>query len=116
MLLFNSVPLIGSANFVGQFELKNGLPVYDWSKIVGKKVVEVGQGLVCLAGATECIMPGTQSNGQVSVSFDAATNQMLANSSENGINTFTLIVTGDNDPSVDCQHNGLTMSIFYQYY
>ena len=38
---------------------------------------------------------GSKSNGQVSVSFGAATNQMLANSSENGNNTFRLIVTGN---------------------
>ena len=48
------------------------------------------------------------------VFFDGPTNDMLAASGNNGDHVFRMVVIGDNDPSVDCHHNGLTMIIEYE--
>lgn len=114
LLLFNDVPLIGSINFMNAFSLEDGLPVYDWNQLVGKNFSEF-EGTTCLPGHIQCAMPGTQVNGEVSLSFDAPTNDMLATSGTDGLHVFRMVVIGDNDPSVDCHHNGLTMIIEYQY-
>ena len=60
-------------------------------------------------------MPGTQENGDVSLSFDENTNALLADSSNDGQHTFRMVVTGDDNPDSDCHHNGLTMIIEYEY-
>ncbi len=115
MLLLNQVPLIGSVNFASQFDIVDGLPRYEWSKIVGKLPGEVGSEPTCLDGATECLIPGTQSNGVINIAFNEMTNRLLANTSATNANFFTLVVTGDNDPDLDCLHSGLTMQVTYEY-
>ena len=115
MLLLNDVVLIASVNFYSVLDMEDGLPKNEWSKIVGKTTGQVGSGPVCLNGNIECSMPGTQSNGEVSLAFDAPTNLMLAASGENGQHNFRMIVTGDNDEDSDCHHSGLTMLIQYEY-
>ena len=115
MLLLNQVPLIGSLNFASQFEVVNGLPRYDWSRIVGQRHNQLGDQATCLAGATTCVIPGTQTNGMLDLAFDEMTNLLLSRTSLTNEHLFTLVVTGDNDPDVDCFHSGFTMQITYDY-
>jgi len=115
MLLLNDVPLIGSVNFASQFEIEEGLPRYDWLRIRGKSTEEVGEEATCIAGATACQIPGTQSNGEINVAFDIITNTRLAGTSDNGTYEFKIVVTGDNDESLDCSHSGLTLQVSYDY-
>ena len=115
MLLMNDVPLISSVNFASQFEVIDGLPRYDWLRIRGRSADEVGDDATCLEGAVDCLIPGTQSNGELSVSFDVETNVRLANTSDRGDYQFKVVITGDNDPDLDCSHTGLTLQVNYDY-
>ena len=115
MLLMNDVPLIGSVNFASQFELIEGLPRYDWLRIRGKTPDEIGEEVTCLDGATECQIPGTESNGELRVSFDEITNGRLVGTSDRGDYQFKVVVTGDNDDDRDCSHSGLTLQVRYDY-
>ena len=116
LLLFNGTPLIGSFNFNAAFDFVDGLPHYDWSKILGKTWSDFGDNITyCIEGSTECAMPGTQQDGVVALAFDEATNSALADSVSGGQVDFTMVVTGDNDPSVDCYHSGIQLELDVQY-
>ena len=81
LLLFNGTPLIGSFNFNNAFDFVDGLPQYDWSKIVGKTWSDFGDNAThCIEGSTDCAMPGTQQDGVVALAFNDATNSALADS------------------------------------
>ena len=116
MLLMNDVPLISSVNFASQFEVVDELPRYDWQRIRGMSTDDVGEDATCIDGAVECLIPGTQSNGELSIAFDAPTNVRLANTSDQGAYQFKVVITGDNDPDLDCSHSGLTLQVNYEYF
>ena len=115
MLLMNDVPLIGSVNFASQFEIVDGLPRYDWLRIRGRSTDELGSGATCIEGAVECLIPGTESNGELSVAFDLDTNVRLANTSDQGDYQFKVVIVGDNDEDLDCAHSGLSLQVSYEY-
>jgi hypothetical protein len=114
ILTLNDVVLISSTNVLELFETKNGLPIYSWQAIVGENAGG-GGGPACLSGATVCQMPGTQQNGEVGLAFDEETSDLLVQTGQGVDHKFTAIVTGDNDPAIDCHHNGLTISVDYTY-
>ena len=113
ILTLNDVVLISSLDILGNFEVQNGLPIYSWDAIVGSSAG--GASHVCLPGATVCQMPGTQQNGQVSLAFDEQTSDLLVQTGQGLSHKFTAIVTGDDNPDVDCHHNGLTIAVEYTY-
>ena len=114
MLLLNNIPLIGSVDFASQFELIDGLPRYNWLRIRGLRGGDLGEAS-CIEGATECLIPGTQSNGEIRIAFDDLTNNRLASTGNNGEYIFKIVVTGDNDPDLDCAHSGLNLEVTYDY-
>ena len=115
LLLLNDTPLIGSVNFASRFPVVDGLPQYDWSRIVGLTSDDVGNEVTCLSGATRCEMPGTQQNGVLDLAFNFETNLLLAQRFLQGNAHFKVMITGDNDPDLDCLHTGLSMSVTYDY-
>ena len=113
VLALNGIALISSTQILNKFDLEDGLPVYAWDKLVGESIG--AKGPECLEGATSCQMPGTQENGEVSLSFDADTSEQLVKTGEGVDHVFTAIVTGDDNPPLDCHHNGLTIKVDYMY-
>jgi len=56
-----------------------------------------------------------QQSGQIRLAFDEATRALFVKTGQGLNHKFTAIVTGDNDPAVDCHHNGLTLVVNYTY-
>ncbi len=114
MLLLNDIPLIGSVNFASHFESVDGLPRYDWSRIRGLSTTDLGEA-TCIEGATDCLIPGTQSNGRLSIAFDNLTNNRLSTTGTDGQHIFKIVVVGDNDHDLDCAHSGLDLEVNFSY-
>ncbi len=112
ILTLNNVVLIASFDWPELKNNGNNLYQYYWTSIIGQ---ELGNGPSCMAGTTQCQMPGTQSNGQVQLAFDQTTNEKLVQTGQNGNHVFKVIATGDNDPPKDCHHTGLSLQVKYSY-
>ena len=96
LLAFNDFVLFESVDFSKNFQAIDGLKKYDWAKIVGKQ--HGPSGPFCAGKAISCKIPGTQSSGQVDVSYDTVTNQkLMALAKSKGSYELNLVVTGDND-------------------
>ena len=113
VLALNGVVLISSTAILDKFQMMDGLPMYAWDALVGESIGK--EGPECLAGATACQMPGTQQNGEVSLAFDPITSEQLIQTGQGVDHTFTAIVTGDDNPPIDCHHTGLTILVDYTY-
>lgn len=114
-LQFNGRVLLGTTGIVDMLEKDEfGLPIYDWSRLQRK----LPQGSnTCLSGATKCSLPGTQQNGALQLEFDAETNQkLMSHALSMGQYEFQIVATGDNDPAIDCAHNGIPLDVSIEYY
>ena len=82
---------------------------------MGRTPAEIGDESQCLDGATECVIPNTQNNGALRLSFTEETNRLLAGVSDAGNYNFKVVTTGDNDQDRDCSHTGLELLVEYRY-
>lgn len=114
-LMLNNYVLFATKGLpVNQFTLNsNGFYLYDWSKIRGKKISENQK---CATGVN-CQFPPSQQSGRFSFSLDADANRRLFSSLQNQNLSFKMVLTGDDNPPVDCrQSRDLDMSITYTYH
>ncbi|MCB0408110.1 MAG: hypothetical protein KDD34_07905, partial [Bdellovibrionales bacterium] len=98
---------------------------YDWSRLVGKpfsnsstdpqkKLVDYCAG-TDLQGST-CIMPYTQQQSNLDLSYDPELLIHIGARSPNSVHTFNFSVTGDNDETTDCYHSGFEFDVQAKYY
>jgi hypothetical protein len=116
LLHFDERALIGSTGMIDLLgEDALGLPLFDWSKLLGKS--PKGGTTTCIPGATACALPGTEKTGPLKLSLDATTNKKLATVAHMQKKfDITVVTTGDNNGSVDCGHTELPITIVVQYY
>lgn len=115
LMHFNDRGLIGSTGVIDFLDSdETGLPVFDWSKLQRQKP---NGSKTCLPGASKCNLPGTQQNGTLALELEPATNlKLMAHAFKSGRYDFQMVMTGDNDPSIDCAHNGIAVSVGVKYY
>ena len=90
--------------------------VFDWEKLFKEELPNIGSttdSIYCYGtapGAAGCEVPLTQKQGRVKL--DLAT-QDVADLSLKAVKekklTYGLLVTGDNDPDIDCKHSGIVI-------
>lgn len=97
---------------------KAGLKVLTWNNLRGLEHDKFSKKTTCIDGATRCQLPPTQVRGNLELSLDPRTNEKLAQivAQDGSKLVFDLIVTGDNNVEIDCQHDGLSIQIKYKYY
>jgi hypothetical protein len=90
----------------------NGFYLYDWSKIRGTKN---SSSLLCADGTT-CQIPKTQTTGAFAFEMSEAANKAIFSSLANQPLFFTMVLTGDDNPPIDCaQHMDIIMDVSYTY-
>lgn len=102
--------------------IQNAGPVsiyrYDWLSLRTKRFENVADDY-CLGksqGAASCQWPITEQNGNIQFDFDQQLLIALGLFSASNQQQFGFVITGDNDPSVDCYHERLEFDMNVQYY
>jgi hypothetical protein len=130
-MTFNDAILAASQSYETAFVKKDGLMMYDWTKVVGKKYAQ-GQFPQYCAGADkgqgECFIPPTETNGIMKVNFSdtlvqgiaASTGIKLADSDKpTAVNKssfkFSFVTLGDNDSPIDCKHSKFEFKVTAKY-
>ncbi|MBY0385739.1 hypothetical protein K2X05_11335 [bacterium] len=91
---------------------------YDWLSLRSKKFENVADDY-CLGsaqGASSCRWPITEQNGQIQFDFDQQLLIALGLMATPDKQSFGFIITGDNDPNIDCYHERLEFDMNVQYY
>lgn len=116
---FNDIVLASSHEpAVAGLDTDDDLPVYDWERIVGTPFPH-GDAPFCLgeeSGDADCDIPGTETEGPISLSFGSdIVNELSARAFDEGRFDFGFVTTGDNDPETDCRHAefGFTVDVEY---
>lgn len=97
----------------GLFDADGGLLIYEWTKIRG---VSGDGGTYCPGIGSTCELPDTQEDGSIVLELDDPTQEaLLARAAEQGYYAVTVAATGDNDPSIDCDHSTFDLEVTYEY-
>jgi hypothetical protein len=96
------------------------LPTWDWASIVGMDYHAVDQEQTfCLgadAGDADCVIPGTEVEGELSLSWSAdLVAQLSLSAIEQKRYEFAFVTTGDDDPATDCRHEDFSFSVEVPY-
>lgn len=116
---FNDIVLASSHRpAVEGLDTDEGMPIYDWSRIVGT-AFPVGDAPFCLgeeSGDGECQIPSTDVQGPITLRFGIdVVNELSARALAEDRLDFGFVTTGDNDPGTDCRHDefGFTVKVEY---
>lgn len=96
------------------------LPMWDWPSLVGMDYHAVDQEQTfCLGqdeGEADCVIPGTEVEGELSLSWSA---DLVAELSLSAIEQkryeFAFVTTGDDDAETDCRHEDFSFSVQIPY-
>jgi len=115
VLTFEESVLVASTSSILQgLEEVGGSLFYDWEKLKNTDMFSNNSGPFCHAqgqGFTSCSIPADGGQpGPLSLDF---TEEAMAStlSSKDSSGSFQLIVVGDNDPSTDCYHSGMSIDV-----
>jgi hypothetical protein len=119
-LNFNDVILVSAASFFNGFSQWQGLDTYDWSvfnRTYWPDNYNNNSHIYCAGqsqGLGSCTVPITETTGDFDLSFDKSLIQRIGMRGGSQ-HSFKLVVTGDNNPNVDCRHEALSFSIDASY-
>lgn len=91
---------------------------YDWLSLRTRAFQNVADDY-CLGasqGAASCRWPVTEQNGNIQFDFDQQLLIALGLVAPSNNQQFGFIITGDNDPSLDCYHERLEFDMTVEYY
>jgi hypothetical protein len=91
---------------------------YNWLKIRDAHFANVADDY-CLGndeGLASCSWPITEQQGNISFQFDKEILMQLGLQSLPNFQAFKFVITGDNDPNVDCYHEKLEFQMTVKYY
>lgn len=108
-----------------------GMKEFDYGKIKGKKYDDTGEP-GCAIKTKDCDVPATETNGPISIKPTKASNDIFAKEINKEVENIEkknmgkdadiskimkieVHVTGDDDKDIDCQHDGLTLVVDYEY-
>ncbi len=116
---FDDVVLAASNGpLVSAFPVEGGLPVYDWSAVAGARF-DFETETHCLGeaeGRATCEIPPPETNGIMSLAFDASLVSALSyRAVQEGRFDFAFITMGDNDPGDDCTHEDFAFTVDVPY-
>lgn len=93
-------------------------PQYEWPKIVNIQLSNDNDELFCLDTPViseedpECGLPATQRDGEFFINLsDETAGRLGIRAALNDNYNLSLVLTGDNDPDIDCQHDGFTATV-----
>jgi hypothetical protein len=113
VLTLNNNVLLSSTTEVTRLDVgSNNFRQYNWEKL---KDGSTRDERFCAEGVS-CELPRTEQNGVFSFSLSNEASSRLFGSLGNQSLSFGLIVTGDNDPSKDCQlYTDIELNVSYTY-
>jgi hypothetical protein len=91
---------------------------YDWLKLRGASFANVADDF-CLGSdqnLANCSWPVTEQTGNIVFSFDEKILIALGLTAKSDNQTFSFVITGDNDPNLDCYHEELSFDMTVKYY
>ncbi|NRA65692.1 MAG: hypothetical protein HRU19_14480 [Pseudobacteriovorax sp.] len=113
----NDTILVGSNDVLLQdFPYENQLYSWNWDEVKGLPIAQFDTAAYCLPDSN-CIIPGHDSKGAFSLSFQSANEnfaQIAVELFEKKQATFKLISTGDNDEG-DCEHTDFNLDLNVEY-
>lgn len=91
---------------------------YDWMKIRTARFENVADDYCAGAeeGLGQCSWPVTQQQGNINFSFAPSLLISMSAGRSSDNQNFSFIITGDNDPLVDCYHEKLEFAMTVKYY
>ncbi len=117
---FDDVVLAASYGpFVELFPQEEGLPIYDWSSIVGQPFTFSGYDTYCLGeaeGLATCRIPEPETEGAMALAFDPSIIEKLSTRAiaQDRVE-YGFIAFGDNDASSDCYHAEFAFDVTISY-
>jgi hypothetical protein len=118
---FNDIVMAASLGpAVDRLPPKDGLHTYDWSELVGMEYhIDTEGETYCLGqedGTSDCVIPGTETEGEISLKFDPAVVTGLSLSAvQHDRYDFSFVTTGDDNPESDCMHEEFGFSVQVPY-
>lgn len=116
----NSVSnLESTAALVGSENTGVILHRYDWSRLVGKLFSNNTQVPYCLGssqGLSQCQWPESERSGNFLLDYN---NELLINIGARAVaneHALRFVITGDNDPEIDCYHERFDFKVVAKYY
>lgn len=115
LLTFNDVVLATSYGpIIEEFELEDGLPIYEWSRMQGEDLSFTDIPTWCLGeeeGDSTCTIPPPETTGTIALSFAGElVDRLSLRAVEERSYQFGFITTGDNDDT-DCIHEEFSFTV-----
>lgn len=111
----NYAIFVSTENLLPFLEQKDGVYLWDFNRVVGKKPRDFGGKSYCIGDAAGCIIPDTDKTGPVAISLPnskiAPIAVAIAGKTAVSMN---LTATGDND-NKDCSHTQLDVKVTFKY-
>lgn len=106
---------ISNSGITKYLKQEQGIYTWDFNKVLGQKIENFEADAYCLGRGQDCILPGHDKEGAVSLKLNPEQFAPIA-ASLNGKKSVAmdLTATGDNDDT-DCGHTALNLSIQIQY-
>jgi hypothetical protein len=114
LLTFNDKALLWGNLEIMKLDATDGIYTFNKDKIQDSTIKsgEVG----CMEGHDACKVPGTDTEGDLALTFKEDANKKITEEVELNGAVFSLLTFGDNNPEVDCTHSGLELEVTYMYY
>jgi hypothetical protein len=108
-LTLNDVELVSTwAGLSAYFPIVDGFRMYSWNHIVGKPYSAFGNTVACVSRTSTCIAPTQEKVGPLALSLSPEDSlRMYEKFKDRPVWDLTLVVTGDDDPGLDCKHSQL---------
>ncbi len=105
-LTFDGVVITANdGNHVEKLPLEEGLPLWDWSAVVGGRISASRAWTYCLGEGSYCELPPTETAGRFALTYDQDTVTSLAwRALGRESITMAFITGGDDDLDKDCRH------------
>ncbi|MGE0174157.1 MAG: hypothetical protein AB7T49_15275 [Oligoflexales bacterium] len=117
-LTLNNAVLAASMDYTSVMEKRDNVYFYNWNAIVNQPYLKDGKPHnYCLGadkGLGECVMPYTQTTGDMRLKFDPSIFYNISAYAFSSKYNFGMVTTGDNNDS-DCKHTGLEFSVNVKY-
>lgn len=118
----NKTQLYNRINPESQVITSNGTNIdlftYDWLKLRGASFANVADDY-CFGeseGLASCSWPITEQSGNIVLEFDQELMIQLGLLAPANSQIFKFVITGDNDPTIDCYHEKLELKVDVKYY
>lgn len=121
LLTLNGIVLSSATSWFHGFPNWEGMQAYNWTNLAGTAWPADYQSHnynYCVGvteGLSTCSIPLTETNGNFAMNIGNTLIQKIGTRATGSTHEFKLIVTGDNDPTKDCRHRALGVTVNIRY-